>query len=80
MRFPRDLIGGEPVKALRVLGYDMARQNGSHIVVTTRRDGEHHETIPNHRPLRIGTLRNILKNVAAHHRLEMAELFRLLDL
>jgi hypothetical protein len=32
------------------------RQTGSHVRLTTRQDGEHHVTVPNHAQLRIGTL------------------------
>jgi len=42
--------------------------------------GEHHEVIPNHRPIKIGTLHALLKNVAAHHGLSVAELLQRLDL
>ncbi len=48
--------------------------------VTTQRNGEHHEVIPNHHPIKTGTLSGILKSVAAHHRLNVEELVRLLDL
>jgi len=46
MRLPRDIDGPRLVKALSVLGYEPTRQKGSHIRVTTRRDGENHEVIP----------------------------------
>lgn len=38
-------------------------------VVTTAKNGVHHVTIPRHKPLRIGTLQSILKDIA--HHLEM---------
>jgi predicted RNA binding protein YcfA (HicA-like mRNA interferase family) len=50
------------------------RQEGSHIRLTTRLDGEYHLTIPNHTPLRVGTFRSILKLAAAHHGLSVEEL------
>jgi len=40
MRLPRDTDGPRLVKALSVLGYEATRQKGSHIRVTTQRDGE----------------------------------------
>ena len=80
MKLPRDVHGSELVKALRVLGYAVSRQSGSHIIVTTLRDGEYHETIPNHRPMRIGTLANILKNIAVHHGMTMEAVRDLLEL
>ena len=66
-------------KALRPLGYAVTRQNGSHLRVTTQVGGEHHEVIPNHNPVKIGTLKSILRNVAAHHRLTADELSAKLD-
>jgi predicted RNA binding protein YcfA (HicA-like mRNA interferase family) len=42
MRLPRDVDGPQLVKALSVLGYEATRQKGSHIRVTTQRDGENH--------------------------------------
>jgi predicted RNA binding protein YcfA (HicA-like mRNA interferase family) len=74
VKTPRDISGAELAKALRVLGYAVTRQNGSHLRITTQLGGEHHEVIPNHSPVKIGTLKNILRNIAAHHRLSVAEL------
>ncbi|WP_448509325.1 type II toxin-antitoxin system HicA family toxin [Immundisolibacter sp.] len=67
MRIPRDLSGADLVKRLGRLGYEVTRQSGSHIRLTSRVRGEHNLTIPNHDPLRIGTLAAILDGVAAHH-------------
>ncbi|MEF3193359.1 MAG: type II toxin-antitoxin system HicA family toxin [Halothiobacillaceae bacterium] len=67
MRIPRDLSGADLIKRLERFGYAMSRQTGSHIRLTSQVRGEHHITIPNHDPLRIGTLASILDSVAAHH-------------
>ena len=80
MKLPRDLDGPRLVKALSTLGYKETRQSGSHIRVTTQRDGENHEVIPHHHPIKTGTLSSILKRVAAHHRLSVEELLRSLNL
>ena len=80
MKLPRDVSGPELVKALHKLGYQVDRQKGSHVRVTTRQGGEHHEAVPNHHPIKIGTLSSILKSVAAHHKLSVEELVRLLGL
>jgi len=74
MRLPRDLSGAELVNALRKFEYEVSRQAGSHIRLTTLKNGVHHLTIPNHRPLRIGTLASILDDVAAHHQIGRDEL------
>ena len=80
MRVPRDLSGQELIRHLAKLGYAVTRQAGSHVRLTTQQCGEHHVTIPNHDPLRIGTLAAILAAVAAHHGLTRDELLaRLLD-
>jgi predicted RNA binding protein YcfA (HicA-like mRNA interferase family) len=66
MRLPRDITGDELAKALRVLGYEITRQTGSHMRLTTTVLGEHHLTIPRHDPLRVGTLAAILGDLADH--------------
>jgi predicted RNA binding protein YcfA (HicA-like mRNA interferase family) len=80
VKLPRNLDGTDLIKALRVLGYVSTRQKGSHIRVTTQLNGEHHEVIPNHYPIAVGTLRSILKSIADHHKLTVAELMGKLDL
>ncbi len=76
MKIPRDCNGTELVRALRRIGYEIIRQTGSHVQVTTQRGGEHHLTIPNHRPLKVGLLHALLKDVAAHHRLSVEQLIK----
>ncbi len=66
MRLPRDLTGDELARVLRVLGYQITRQQGSHMRLTTMESGEHHVTIPRHDPLRVGTLSGILGDIANH--------------
>ena len=73
MRLPRDLSGNDLAQALRKLGYQVTRQTGSHIRLTTTERGEHHLTIPNHNPLRVGTLSGILADVAEHFELSREE-------
>ena len=81
MKIPRDIGASELVRALRMLGYQSVRQDGSHIRMTTTLDGTHHVTIPNHRPLKTGTLLGgVLKPVAAHHKLTIEELLAKLEL
>lgn len=81
MRIPRDVDAPELIRALRVLGYESLRQQGSHIRLTTTIGGSHNVTIPNHRPLKTGTLvGGVLKPVAAHHGLTVAELLEKLEL
>ncbi len=74
MRLPRDVSGADLIKVLRVLGYQVSRQTGSHIRLTTSENGTHHVTIPNHSPLRIGTLAAILDDIANHFETSRQEL------
>ena len=80
MKIPRNVNGPQLVKALRVLGYAVDRQKGSHIRVTTQLDGENHEVVPHHHPIKTGTLSGILKRIADHHDLTGEELLEKLDL
>ena len=74
MKLPRDLDGEKLAKLLRKFGYEITRQTGSHMRLTTHLNGEHHITIPKHRPLKLGTLNSILKDVAEHLGISKKEL------
>ena len=80
MRLPRDVSGSQLGRALSKLGYGLARQKGSHVRYAKQQKGTHHVTIPNHSPIKTGTLHGILKDVAAHHGLSVEELVRQLEL
>ncbi|MEO6866960.1 MAG: type II toxin-antitoxin system HicA family toxin [Gaiellales bacterium] len=71
MKLPRDVSGRHLAKALELLWYRQVRQTGSHIRMTTARNGEHHLTIPNHDRVKIGTI-----DVAAHHHISRDQLAR----
>jgi predicted RNA binding protein YcfA (HicA-like mRNA interferase family) len=65
LKLPRDITGNELVKKLGKLGYSITRQSGSHIRLTKIASTvSHHITIPNHSPIKIGTLSSIIKDVA----------------
>jgi predicted RNA binding protein YcfA (HicA-like mRNA interferase family) len=78
MKLPRDLSGRELVKKLERLEYQIDHQTGSHIRLTTELGGTHSITIPNHAPLKIGTLSAILRDVSEHAGLSRDELIDLL--
>ncbi|MXX69629.1 MAG: addiction module toxin, HicA family [Gemmatimonadales bacterium] len=80
MRLPRDVSAAALQTALRRLGYEVVRQRGSHLRITTEVGGEHHEVIPNHNPIRVKTLSSILKSIAQHHDMSVEQLLRKLDL
>jgi len=56
-KLPR-VSGAEAVRALQRLGFAVARQRGSHIVM---RRGSTGCVVPNHRELKTGTLAGVLK-------------------
>jgi predicted RNA binding protein YcfA (HicA-like mRNA interferase family) len=60
------------------LGYQVSRQTGSHIRLTTHEGGKHHITIPLHQELRVGTLSAILNEVSRHHSMTRDELLETL--
>lgn len=66
MKIPRNIGGEELAKLLKKYGYQTTRQTGSHIRLTTTLEGKHHITIPNHKPLKVGTLNNILNDASNH--------------
>ncbi|MBV8389222.1 MAG: type II toxin-antitoxin system HicA family toxin [Mucilaginibacter sp.] len=63
------------VKLLAKYGYEVIRQKGSHIRLS-RSSGEesHHLTVPNHNPIKLGTLNAILSDVANHLKVPKDEL------
>jgi predicted RNA binding protein YcfA (HicA-like mRNA interferase family) len=76
MKLPRDLSSDDLIKKLSELGYEVSRQTGSHIRLTTSENGTHQITIPAHNPVKIGTLNNILRDVALHFNLSKYELLK----
>lgn len=77
MKLPRDMDAAELIKVLARLGYQPVRQSGSHIRLQCN-DPSHAITVPNHRPLRVGTLAAIISDVAAQHGIERDALVKLL--
>jgi predicted RNA binding protein YcfA (HicA-like mRNA interferase family) len=77
MKLPRNLDADDLIKALSRIGYVVARQTGSHIRLHCS-DPEHAITVPNHRPLRVGTLAAILQDVEIAQRMERATLIAIL--
>ncbi|MGH9897374.1 MAG: type II toxin-antitoxin system HicA family toxin [Pyrinomonadaceae bacterium] len=74
MKLPRNISGQDLAKALKLLGYSITRQTGSHMRLATSEQGQHHISIPQHDPLRIGTLASIVSEVASHFSLSREEL------
>lgn len=76
MRIPRDLSGQELTGLLKRYGYQITRQTGSHFRLTTTMKGEHHITIPKHKPLKVGTLISILSDIASYLKVSRKTLIR----
>lgn len=75
MRIPRNIDGETLVKLLKKLDYFVVRQKGSHIRLSNNKEPQHHITIPNHNPIKLGTLSAILSDIAYQNNLEKEELF-----
>ena len=76
MRLPRDISGRELVQALARLGYATTRQTGSHVRVSRLSPTEHHLTIPDHTPIKVGTLNAIVRELAEANGLTRDDLLR----
>jgi predicted RNA binding protein YcfA (HicA-like mRNA interferase family) len=79
MKLPRDVDGAALAQTLcRRFGYRIVHQVGSHMVL--QREAPHHRVaIPNHRPLRLGTLNAILRTVEKAIDVERAAILAALD-
>ena len=65
MKVPRDLSGAELARKLcRDWGYRQIHQEGSHIILQTEDPAHQRLSVPNHNPLRVGTLNGIIRAVA----------------
>ncbi len=70
-KMPRDTSGRELANLLKKYGYEITRQTGSHMRLTSYlRNESHHITIPDHTPLKIGTISHILKDIANYLKIE----------
>ena len=79
MKLPRDVGGDELAVLLGKYDYRITRQTGSHIRLTSNIKGkEHHLTIPRHKSLKVGTLNNIIIDLATYLELEKQKLVEIL--
>ena len=79
MKVPRDLSGAQLVKVLcRDWGYRVVHQEGSHIILQTDTPKPQRLSVPNHNPLRVGTLNGIVRAVSAHKGVERQQLLEAL--
>ncbi len=74
-RMPRDVSHKNLCTVLSKYGYTISRQTGSHIRLMSNFMGhEHLITIPAHSPIKVGTLNNILKDIAAYLKITKEDL------
>lgn len=78
MKTPRKIRAKDLIKILSQLGYSPTRQKGSHIRLS-KHDGSHHITIPNHEPLKIGTLNSILNDISVNTGVTKIQLIELIS-
>jgi predicted RNA binding protein YcfA (HicA-like mRNA interferase family) len=77
MKLPRDMGGEELAALLGKYGYKITRQTGSHMRLTSTYKGfEHHITVPQYKPLRVGTLGSIVNEIAAYLEIDRQELVK----
>lgn len=78
MRLPRDLSGTDLIAVLcREFGYKRVNQVGSHVIL--QRENPHHRiAVPDHNPLRVGTLNSILRAVATAQDIDKKQILRFL--
>jgi predicted RNA binding protein YcfA (HicA-like mRNA interferase family) len=78
MKLPSDVSADRLIRVLQHLGYQVVRQKGSHIRL--RHDGAttHSVSVPNHNPLKKGTLHGILADVARARSILIEEIIELL--
>jgi predicted RNA binding protein YcfA (HicA-like mRNA interferase family) len=65
LKSPRKINAKILVRFLSLHDYEVSRQKGSHIRLS-RKDGSHHITIPNHDPIKTGTLHSILNDLSRY--------------
>jgi len=75
MKLPRDLSGADLIKVLcRHFGYRKVNQEGSHVILQTDTPQHHRLAVPDHNPLRLGTLNAILNAVARVKGMEKSDI------
>ena len=77
MKVPRDVDASELITLLKRHGYTVIRQTGSHIRLSVVIDNKEHAiTVPNHKPIKIGVLQNIVKDVCNVNELAVSEFYQ----
>ncbi|MBW2301790.1 MAG: type II toxin-antitoxin system HicA family toxin [Deltaproteobacteria bacterium] len=70
-KIPRDISGQKLAGILKKYEYEVTRQTGGHLRLVSRwKKNEHKITIPNHSPIKIGTLNNILSDLSEYLKID----------
>ena len=80
MKLPRNLTGEKLGRGLQRIGYSLDRQAGSHMIFRCPSPRKHSVTVPNHKPLKVGTLSTILHEIALERSLSVEALLRQMKL
>jgi predicted RNA binding protein YcfA (HicA-like mRNA interferase family) len=73
-KLPRDISADLLIGRLSRLGFAVVRQRGSHMKLHTAERNGQSIWIPRHYPIATGTLHTVLKGVAAHFDMTLADL------
>jgi len=80
VKLPRELYGRDLARELcSHWEYRQVNQAGSHIILQTESPRHHRLSVPDHKPLRIGTLTAILRQVAAAKGVTREDILATLD-
>jgi predicted RNA binding protein YcfA (HicA-like mRNA interferase family) len=80
MKIPRHLKGITLAENLcKYWEYRIVHQQGSHIILDTHSPSHQRISIPNHNPLRVGTLNSILRSVSTHKQVSKQEILDTLN-
>ena len=59
------MLAAKSWRLLGKCGYEGTRQTVCHIRLSKREGGDHHVSIPRHKPLKVGTLSSILRDISS---------------
>jgi len=76
VKIPRDINAAELISVLTRLGYVIVRQTSSHVRLEIENsNGTHAITVPNHKPIKIGTLHSIVKDVCSFNGINISDFY-----
>jgi len=79
MKLPRDLSGVDLIKVLcKHFGYARVNQQAIHVILESTDPRQHRISVPDHSPLRVGTLNSILRAIATAKGIEKEDFLNFL--